>query len=51
MSDEKLNSLELDGKTFGVIGVWIGMYIDWLFRSLFFTVRYFRGKWLERKVV
>ena len=35
----------------GVIGVWIGMYIDWLFRSLFFAVRYFRGKWLERKVV
>lgn len=35
----------------GVLGVWIGMYVDWIFRSLFFIVRYQRGKWLEKRVV
>lgn len=35
----------------GVLGVWIGMYIDWFFRSVFFVYRYLRGKWLDVKVV
>lgn len=35
----------------GVLGVWIGMYVDWLFRSLLFVIRYKRGKWLEKRVV
>lgn len=35
----------------GVMGVWIGMYIDWVFRSILFVVRYLRGKWLKLKVV
>lgn len=35
----------------GVLGVWIGMYIDWFFRSSFFLYRYLKGKWLEVKVV
>lgn len=35
----------------GVLGVWIGMYVDWVFRSLLFLIRYFRGKWLEKRVI
>lgn len=35
----------------GVLGVWMGMYIDWVFRSLLFGVRYCRGKWMEKRVV
>lgn len=35
----------------GVLGVWIGMYVDWVFRALFFVIRYTRGKWLEKRVV
>ena len=35
----------------GVMGVWIGMYVDWVFRSLFFILRYQRGRWLEKRVV
>lgn len=35
----------------GVLGVWIGMYVDWIFRALFFVVRYKNGKWLEKRVV
>ena len=35
----------------GVLGVWLGMYIDWIFRgAVFFTV-YVRGKWARRKPV
>lgn len=35
----------------GVLGVWIGMYVDWVFRTLLFVIRYKRGKWLEKRVV
>lgn len=35
----------------GVLGVWIGMYVDWVFRTLLFVIRYIRGKWLEKRVV
>ena len=29
----------------GVIGVWIAMSVDWLFRSICFLVRFLSGKW------
>lgn len=35
----------------GVLGVWIGMYVDWVFRSILFIIRYISGKWLEKRVV
>ena len=33
----------------GVLGIWIAMILDWCVRSVFFLVRYFRGKWQEQK--
>lgn len=35
----------------GVLGVWIGMYVDWFFRTLLFVIRYQRGTWLGKRVV
>ncbi|MCR4822417.1 MAG: MATE family efflux transporter [Treponema sp.] len=32
-------------------GIWFGMYIDWLFRGLFFGIRFHRNRWLEKKVI
>lgn len=29
----------------GVFGVWVAMTIDWVFRAIFFTIRYRSGKW------
>lgn len=29
----------------GVIGVWIAMGMDWLFRSIAFVIRFKSGKW------
>ena len=29
----------------GVIGVWIAMGMDWLFRSIAFAIRFKSGKW------
>ncbi|NLZ56417.1 MAG: hypothetical protein GX900_07125 [Clostridiaceae bacterium] len=29
-----------------VIGVWLGMFVDWLIRSIIFTIRFYRRKWL-----
>lgn len=34
----------------GILGIWIAMTIDWLFRAICFTVRYVRGKW-EKKAL
>ena len=31
--------------------IWMGMYLDWAFRSLCFFVRFVRGKWLEQQVI
>ena len=34
-----------------LLSIWMGMYLDWVFRSLCFAVRFVRGKWLEQKVI
>lgn len=36
---------------FGVIGVWMAMFIDWIVRSTFFVTRYFSGKWKNKGIV
>lgn len=33
---------------FGILGVWIGMSIDWLCRGICFTTRFFYGKWQHK---
>ena len=35
----------------GLLSIWMGMYLDWVFRSLCFFVRFLRGKWLEQHVI
>lgn len=35
----------------GVIGVWMAMGMDWLVRSIAFTLRYRSGKWETMKVI
>lgn len=32
----------------GVFGVWVAMTIDWLFRGVFFSIRYLRKRWIEK---
>ena len=34
-----------------LFGIWVAMVIDWCVRSIFFCIRYGRGKWEERKIV
>jgi Na+-driven multidrug efflux pump len=36
---------------FGVFGIWIGMYADWSFRGILFSIRYLKGKWLHREII
>lgn len=35
----------------GLLSIWMGMYMDWVFRSLCFFYRFFSGRWLENKVI
>ncbi len=35
----------------GLTGVWFGMFIDWIFRSICFVLRFLSGKWTEHKVI
>ena len=32
----------------GVLGVWIAMTIDWMFRAALFLFRYLSGRWLNK---
>ncbi|MGN0706750.1 MAG: MATE family efflux transporter [Faecalibacterium sp.] len=34
-----------------LLSIWMGMFLDWVFRSLCFFGRFFSGKWLEQKVI
>lgn len=36
---------------FGVIGVWFGMFIDWVVRGILYFVRFKKGKWKEFRVI
>ena len=35
----------------GLLAIWMGMYLDWAFRSLCVFVRFVRGKLLEQQVI
>lgn len=35
---------------FGLIGVWIGMFVDWIVRAVIFTTRFVNEKWLHYKM-
>ncbi|MCR5763852.1 MAG: MATE family efflux transporter [Treponema sp.] len=37
--------------SFGSVGVWISMIVDWIVRSSFFVVRFVRGKWKQKQVI
>lgn len=43
-----LGQFVLPGLNLGIMGVWIAMVIDWVFRSIFFVTRYCSGKWLAK---
>lgn len=35
----------------GVFGIWVAMIIDWVVRSIFFMIRYYRGKWMGKALI
>jgi len=36
---------------YGALGVWLAMFIDWIFRAIFFIYRFLSNKWINKKVV
>lgn len=36
---------------FGVLGVWIAMFVDWFNRDIFNVIRFLSGRWTEKKVL
>ena len=39
------------GMGVGLIGIWIGYFVDWFVRSVAFSLRYRSGKWTRHKVI
>jgi len=39
----------IPGLGMGISGVWLAMFIDWVFRCTVFFLHYLRGKWLNTK--
>lgn len=35
----------------GAVGVWISMFIDWIFRGIFFSIRFASNKWMTKKLI
>ena len=35
----------------GLAGVWLGMFCDWVFRSICFLIRFVHGRWMNHKVI
>ncbi|WP_312640644.1 MATE family efflux transporter [Hydrogenoanaerobacterium sp.] len=35
----------------GVLGVWVAMSIDWLFRAIVFVTRFLSGKWQNKRLI
>lgn len=35
----------------GVLGIWIAMGVDWIFRAIFYVTRFVRGKWRQLRVI
>ena len=39
------------GFGFGVLGVWIAMFVDWFDRDIWYVARFLGGKWMNQKVL
>ncbi len=42
--------LPIPGFGMGIIGVWIAMFADWVFRAAFYGWKFFSGRWLKKTV-
>lgn len=42
-----LFGMSLPGFGMGIMGVWVAMTIDWIFRCSFYAIRFFSGRWLR----
>ena len=40
---------EISGFGMGIMGVWLAMIIDWVFRTTLYVIRYISGRWLKAK--
>lgn len=36
------------GLEMGALGVWVAMFIDWIFRTVLFVIHFLRGKWVTK---
>ncbi len=43
--------ITLPGLGWGIMGVWIAMFLDWILRSTLYLIRYIRGRWLKSKLL
>ena len=49
--DSPLGRILLAADEIGLTGVWFGMFIDWICRSVFFMIRFVSNKWMDHNVI
>ena len=37
--------------SFGLYGVWLGWFVDWIVRDIFYIWRYLSGRWTQKHVL
>ena len=37
--------------SFGLYGVWLGWFVDWIVRDIFYIWRYLSGRWTQKRVL
>ena len=46
LSEVSFFGITLPGFGMGVIGIWVAMSVDWIFRTILFVPHFICGKWL-----
>ena len=45
LSEVNIFGVVIPGFGMGVMGIWVAMSVDWIFRTIFFVPHFLRGKW------
>lgn len=51
LTEIRFFGITIPGLGMGIMGVWVAMTVDWVFRAVIYAVHYLKGKWLNARIV